>query len=180
MATTVVPGGSNAKRRRQRAILDLVARGSIGSQDELVERLREAGFEATQATVSRDATDLGLVKVPRGDRHVYALPEEVASIGMGDSQLRRLLEDIPVRVARSGLSLVLVATPGSAGAIAQAIDRSSLGDQLVTLAGDDTRVVLFGTEAALERWLVSFGACQPAGTAAPPAGRPLPDLEAPR
>jgi transcriptional regulator of arginine metabolism len=66
--------GVNAKGRRQRTLLDLVARSPIGSQEELVELLREAGFEVTQATVSRDMAELGLVKVPRGDRHVYATP----------------------------------------------------------------------------------------------------------
>jgi len=173
-------GGSSAKGRRQRAILDLVASLPIGSQEELVERLRAAGFEATQATVSRDAAELGLVKVPRGDRHVYAASESPASVNLYDSRLRLLLQDIPVRVERSGLSLVLVATPGSAGAIAQAIDQSSLKDQVGTLAGDDTLLVLFGTEAALERWLVCFQGYQPAGATMLPAGRPFADLEAPR
>jgi len=95
-------------------------------------------------------------------------------------RLRRLLEDIPVRVGRSGLSLVLVATPGSAGAIAQAIDQSSLTDQVGTLAGDNTLLVLFETEAALERWLVRFQAFQPAGAAALLAILPFTLTEAPR
>jgi len=94
---------------------------------------------------------MGLVKVPRDDRHVYATPETAATGNAYDARLARLLEDIPVRIGRSGLSLVLVATPGSAGAIAQAIDQSSLTDQVGTLAGDNTALVLFETEAALER-----------------------------
>ena len=160
-------GSINAKQRRQRALLELVTGTPIGSQEELVERLRVAGYEVTQATVSRDAAELGLVKVPRGDRHVYA-------------RLRRLLEDIPVRIARSGLTLVLLATPGTAGAIAQAIDQSSLQDQVGTLAGDNTLLVLFDGEAALERWLVRFHMYQPAGAAAPPTVRPFGHSEAPR
>jgi transcriptional regulator of arginine metabolism len=173
-------GGFNVKQRRQRALLELVTSSPIGSQEELVERLRDAGFEVTQATVSRDAAELGLVKVPRGDRHVYATPEGAATGNLYDSRLDRLLEDIPVRVARSGLSLVLVATPGSAGAIAQAIDQSSLKDQVGTLAGDNTLLVLFETEAALERWLVRFQSYQPTAAATPPAGRPFTHSEAPR
>ena len=85
-----------------------------------------------------------------------------------------------MQVARSGLSLVLVATPGSAGAIAQAIDKSSLQDQVGTLAGDNTVLVLFGTEAALERWLVRFQGYQSAGATALPTDRPFADSEAPR
>jgi arginine repressor len=83
-------------------------------------------------------------------------------------------------VARSGLSLVLMATPGSAGAIAQAIDQSSLREQVGTLAGDDTLLVLFETEAALQRWLVRFQTYQPAGASALPAVLPFTITEAPR
>jgi transcriptional regulator of arginine metabolism len=181
MAAMVLNGSSaHVKQRRQRALLDLVARSPIGSQEELVELLRGAGFEVTQATVSRDAAELGLVKVPRGDRHVYATSDTAATGNLYDVRLRRLLEDIPVRVGRSGLSLVLLATPGSAGAISQAIDQSSLQDQVGTLAGDNTLLVLFETEAALERWLVRFQGYQPAGATGLPPVLPYTLTEAPR
>lgn len=170
----------NVKQRRQRALLDLITQSPIGSQDELVELLRERGFDVTQATVSRDAAEIGLVKVPRGDRHIYATPETAATGNAYDARLRRLLEDIPVRIGRSGLGLVLVATPGSAGAIAQAIDQSSFADQIGTLAGDNTLLVLFETEAALERWLVRFQTFQPSDASARPDARPFAHSEAPR
>jgi len=180
MSSMTVNGGANVKQARQRALMELVSRLPIGSQEELVELLRDAGYEVTQATVSRDAAELGLVKVPRGDRHVYATPESAATGNLYDTRLRRLLEDIPVRIGRSGLSLVLVATPGSAGAIAQAIDQSSLRDQVGTLAGDNTLLVLFENETALQRWLVRFQTYQPAGAAALPAILPDTLTEAPR
>jgi arginine repressor len=91
-----------------------------------------------------------------------------------------LLEDIPVQVRRSGLSIVLLATPGSAGAIAQAIDQSSLTEQIGTLAGDNTLLILFESEAALERWLVRFQSYQPAGPTGLPTGRSFAHSEAPR
>ena len=172
--------GINAKQRRQRTLLELVNRSPIGSQEELVELLRVSGFEVTQATVSRDVAELGLVKVPREDRHVYATPESAATGNLYDSRLQRLLEDIPVRVGRSGLSIVLLATPGSAGAIAQAIDQSSLEEQIGTLAGDNTLLVLFETEADLERWLVRFQSYQPAGASGLPPVLPYTLTEAPR
>jgi transcriptional regulator of arginine metabolism len=171
---------ANPKHRRQRAILELVGAGQICSQEELADLLRSRGFEVTQATVSRDIAELGLVKAPRADRHVYVLPESAATGNAYDARLRRLLEDIPVRVGRSGLSLVLIATPGSAGAIAQAIDQSSLTDQVGTLAGDNTLLVLFETEAALKRWLVRFKSFQPSDESALPGGRPVAHSEAPR
>jgi transcriptional regulator of arginine metabolism len=171
---------ANPKHRRQRAILELVGGGQICSQEELADLLRGHGFEVTQATVSRDIAELGLVKAPRAERHVYVLPESAATGNAYDARLRRLLEDIPVRVGRSGLSLVLIATPGSAGAIAQAIDQSSLTDQVGTLAGDNTLLVLFETEAALQRWLVRFQAFQPSDESALPSVRPVAHSEAPR
>jgi transcriptional regulator of arginine metabolism len=150
-----------AKRERQRAIRELVAREPIGSQHELAERLGERGFEATQATVSRDIAELGLVKVLRAERHVYISPEDLASPPTAsDERLRKILGDIPVTVGRSGLILVLTGTPGTASVVAQAIDESTLHDQEGTLAGDNTILVLFADEPRLERWLARFRSIQ--------------------
>ncbi len=133
---------------------ELVSRRPVGNQQEFVDLLAERGIEVTQATVSRDIAELGLVKVTRAGRHVYAFPEDIASAPrMSDEGLRRVLQDLPVTVGRSGLILLLVSSPGSAPAIAEAIDRSSLTEQEGTLAGDNTVLVLFRDEARLERWL---------------------------
>jgi transcriptional regulator of arginine metabolism len=141
------------KRERQRAIRELVARFPIASQQEFTELLAERGFDVTQATVSRDIADLGLVKVVRADRHVYASPEDLAPLPVqSDETLRRLLNDLPVSVRRSGLILLLISSPGSANAIAQAIDESNLTEQEGTVAGDNTVLVLFGDEERLLRW----------------------------
>lgn len=163
---------SPAVAARQRTILDLVATRAIGSQEELAGLLRDRGFPVTQATVSRDVAELGLVKAPRGHHHVYVTPGSLATAvasgtaggGATDShrgapdlaRLRRILADYPVTIARSGLTLVLVSRPGAASAVAQAIDESGLDDQVGTLAGDNTLLVLFADEPALERWRVRF------------------------
>jgi transcriptional regulator of arginine metabolism len=165
---------SPAVAARRRTILDLVATRAIGSQEELAGLLRERGFPVTQATVSRDVADLGLVKAIRGDHHVYVTPGSLAAGARGaaaggvppatgpgtpdEARLRRILADYPVTIARSGLTLVLVSRPGAASAIAQAIDESGLRDQVGTLAGDNTLLVLFADEAALERWRSRFEA----------------------
>jgi transcriptional regulator of arginine metabolism len=154
---------TNVKRDRQQAIRRLVAGRSIGSQQELVDELSALGFEATQATVSRDIAELGLVKVARGDRHVYVAPEDLAPapvVAVSDERLARILSDVPVTVGRSGLILVLTGTPGTASVVAQAIDDSSLTEQEGTLAGDNTLLVLFANDARLERWLERFRAIQ--------------------
>jgi transcriptional regulator of arginine metabolism len=150
--------GPAAKRDRQKAIREIIVRDPVGSQGELAERLEERGFAVTQATVSRDIAELGLVKVARGDRHIYVSTEDVAAPPrlISDERLRRILGDIPVTVGRSGLILLITGSPGTASVIAQAIDDSTLTEQEGTLAGDNTLLVLFADEARLERWLERF------------------------
>jgi transcriptional regulator of arginine metabolism len=159
--------GQASKRQRQRAIRQVIASRPVGSQRELVDALIEQGFDVTQATVSRDITELGLLKAPRADGHVYVSPEDVASRSPAalpapspspapDERLRRILSDVPVTVGRSGLILVLTGTPGTASVVAQAIDESTLREQEGTLAGDNTVLVLFADEDRLERWLERF------------------------
>jgi len=75
-----------------------------------------------------------------------------------DETLRRILSDLPVSVRRSGLTLLLVSGPGSASAIAQAIDESTLDVQEGTLAGDNTVLVLFSDEERLQLWRDRFDA----------------------
>ena len=149
--------GPAAKRDRQRAIREIIVRDPIGSQQELAERLVERGFAVTQATVSRDIAELGIVKLPRGDRHLYVSAEDVAAPprATSDDRLRRILSDIPVTVGRSGLVLLVTGSPGTASVIAQAIDET-MTEQEGTLAGDNTLLVLFADEVRLERWLERF------------------------
>ncbi len=158
--------GQELKRLRQRAIRQLINSRPVASQRELVDELTAQGFDVTQATVSRDITELGLLKAPRGNGHAYVSPEDVASLTTvatppeSDERLRRILADVPVTVGRSGLILVLTGTPGTASVVAQAIDESTLHEQEGTLAGDNTLLVLFADTARLERWLTRFEAIQ--------------------
>ena len=154
--------GQELKRLRQRAIRQLVATQPVTSQRELVDALSAQGFEVTQATVSRDIAELGLLKAPRAGAHVYVAAQDVAPPPppASDERLRRILADVPITVGRSGLTLVLTGTPGTASVVAQAIDESTLHEQEGTLAGDNTLLVLFADEARLERWLERFRSIQ--------------------
>jgi transcriptional regulator of arginine metabolism len=163
-------GGAGSKRDRQRAIRELAGAAAVGSQQELADLLIARGFAVTQATVSRDIAELGLVKAPRDGRHVYVLPEALSGAGAGgaggpaaappptNERLARILADIPVSVGRSGLILLLTGSPGTASVIAQAIDESSLTEQEGTLAGDNTLLVLFADERRLLAWRERFDA----------------------
>ena len=158
-----------SKRDRQRLILEVVSDESIGSQGELVARLNARGHAVTQATVSRDIAELGLVKAPRAAGHVYVTPESLGSgaattpgpapaAPRSDERLRRILADIPVTIGRSGLILLVTGSPGTASVIAQAIDESPLTEQEGTLAGDNTLLVLFADEPRLLAWRDRFDA----------------------
>jgi transcriptional regulator of arginine metabolism len=149
------------KRERQQAIRELIARHPVASQTELARLLAERGMPATQATVSRDVSEMNLVRVARNGRHAWVSPDDIAvPPAAADDRLRRILADIPVTVGRSGLILVLVGTPGTASAIAQAIDESTLTEQEGTLAGDNTLLVLFADTRRLTRWRDRFRAIQ--------------------
>jgi transcriptional regulator of arginine metabolism len=107
--------------------------GGAGSQEEILARLTAAGFAATQATLSRDLARLGARRVAsRQGGTAYELPEEERRDGV--EVLRGL-----VRTVDCNGSLVVVRThPGSAPAVARAIDLARLPEALGTIAGDDT------------------------------------------
>ncbi len=132
------------RRERQGAILRLIRERQISTQTELADALREAGYEAVQTTVSRDVSELGLVKV-RGasGRLVYAAP------GAADPDRLRELEAAFRRWALAiecNEHLVVVFTPrGFSAALAEAIDASRHPHVLATVAGDNTILVVPAT-----------------------------------
>ena len=140
------------KRGRQQAIADVVRERRPRTQRELVAALADKGFHVTQATVSRDIAEMGLVKVRIGGVLSYALPSAEAAVELeGEQRLRQLLSDLPIDVRESGSMLVIRAVPGSAHAIASALDRARWADVLGTIAGDDTLFVACTDRHALGR-----------------------------
>lgn len=129
-----VPG---RKQHRQQALLRLVTERPLRTQGEVARALRAAGFPATQATVSRDIVELGLVKTARGGGPAYAAPSTTSPAG-GAERLRRFCEDYPVESCVAGTIVVLRTSPGTANALAIALDTTRLDDLVGTLAGDDT------------------------------------------
>src|SRR6266550_3281766 len=106
------------KQLRQRAIRDLVEQRPIRTQQELAGALRERGFRTTQATISRDVAELGLIKISRDRTQAYALPPRlIEAETSGEDRLRKLLADLPVEVHEAGLLLVMRTLPGSAPAL---------------------------------------------------------------
>lgn len=129
------------KTYRQAAILDLVSHESICSQEHLGKRLRSRGFNATQATISRDIKDLQLLK-QAGDG-AYERPGSASgSPGGRDVALRRAVGDYLQRIDQVQQLLVLRTEPSQAQPLALAIDRAELLEVVGTVAGDDTILVI--------------------------------------
>jgi transcriptional regulator of arginine metabolism len=122
--------------RRRDAVARLLRTRRIGTQEELLAALGEAGFQATQATLSRDLARLGARRVSRPEGGtVYELSEDGAAAAEGGlGALRGLVQSIAANA-----SMVVIRThPGSAPAIARAIDLAQPPEVLGTIAGDDT------------------------------------------
>lgn len=140
------------KQLRQRAIRDLVGQRPVRTQQELAVALRERGFRTTQATISRDVADLGLIKVARDGIIAYAVPSRLLEIeATGEDRLRMLLPDLPIEIREAGLMLVLRTLPGSAHAIAAALDRARWPEVAGSIAGDDTVFVAMPDRGSLQR-----------------------------
>jgi transcriptional regulator of arginine metabolism len=125
------------KFERQGAILRLVGERELSTQAEVAKALRQEGIDAVQTTVSRDISQLGLVKVRNRDsRLVYALPGADDLTRLAD--LAAALRRWTVSLAHSGPLLVLQTPSGYANALAQQIDAARLADVAGTVAGDNT------------------------------------------
>jgi transcriptional regulator of arginine metabolism len=140
------------KQLRQRAIRDLVEQRPIRTQQELAGALRERGFRTTQATISRDVAELGLIKAGRSGMQAYAIPPRLREADTsGEERIRTLLRDMPVEVREAGTMLVLKTLPGSAHPLAAALDRARWSEVVGSLAGDDTVFVAFADRGSLGR-----------------------------
>jgi transcriptional regulator of arginine metabolism len=140
------------KQLRQRAIRDLVEQRTLRTQQELAGALRERGFRTTQATISRDVAELGLVKAGRGGTHAYAIPPRLREADTsGEDRIRTLLRDMPVDIRDAGTILVLRTLPGSAHPLAAALDRARWPEVVGSIAGDDTVFVAFADRGSLGR-----------------------------
>jgi transcriptional regulator of arginine metabolism len=137
---------TDARIRRQRAIADLLRREPIASQEEVTDRLAEAGYEVTQATVSRDLEQLGAVKVKRGGTLRYRLPDEIGDSDWAASRLGRILAEWVLSVESAGHLLVLKTPPGSAHIVGVALDQAKLPEVAGTICGDDTLFVALRDE----------------------------------
>jgi transcriptional regulator of arginine metabolism len=119
------------RSERQDAVRRIVRRERVRTQRDLVDRLRAQGLECTQATVSRDISEMGMRKLPEG---VYVLAE--------DLHLQRMISELVMSVVQADNMVIVKASPGTGPGVAAALDGAALDEVLGSIAGDDTVLVI--------------------------------------
>lgn len=125
--------------QRQEAIRAIVRRERVRTQRDLVDHLKKAGYACTQATVSRDISDMGLRKLPEG---AYVLAEDV--------HLQRMVAELVASVTRSQQLVLVKTTAGGGQSVAAALDAAALDQVIGSIAGDDTILIITHNEQDAE------------------------------
>lgn len=129
------------KGQRHLRIREIITKFEIETQDLLVQSLKTAGVDVTQATVSRDIKEMQLIKVPLADgRYKYSLPP-VHKYNT-EEKLRRALTDAFVSMDGASHFLVLKTLPGNAQAVGSLLDHLNWDEMLGTICGDDTCLII--------------------------------------
>lgn len=129
------------KGQRHIKIREIISNRDIETQDELVGALRAAGFQVTQATVSRDIKELLLIKVPLDDgRYKYSMPTDQRYNPV--QKLKRALVDNFVHIDHSANLVVMKCLPGTANSIAALLDNMEWSEIMGTISGDDTILLI--------------------------------------
>lgn len=133
------------KGQRHIKIREIISQNEIETQDDLVEALRQAGFQVTQATVSRDIKELLLIKIPMDDgRYKYSLPTDQRYNPI--QKLKRALVDNFLHIDHTNNLVVMKCLPGTANSIAALLDNIEWNEVMGTICGDDTILIICRTE----------------------------------
>ena len=140
------------KSIRQSKILELIKEYTIDTQEELLQKLKECGLNVTQATISRDIRELGIVKSNTGDGvYKYRTTKEHAAVEIS-SKFAFILRQAVSSVACANNLIVVKTYTGMGSAAGAAVDQMELEDVIGTLAGDDTLLITLprlSTEASV-------------------------------
>ena len=143
------------KAKRQALIREIVEAQSIQTQEELAEALRAHGMVVTQATVSRDIREMHLLKVLAEDGSYRYATMEKSDSGMND-RLIRMLSDSVVEMNSANNLIVIHTLPGSAHVAAEAIDSLRWPENIGTIAGDNTILVIVRTNEEVDAVMKRF------------------------
>ena len=129
------------RRRRQRAIVDLLSESGPRDAHDIATWLMDAGYDVTQAMIARDLEQIGAVKVRREGKLGYALPEKMGDRNQATERLGRIFAEWVQAVETSGSLVVVRTPPGSAHLVALAVDQARFPEVVGTIAGDDALFV---------------------------------------
>ncbi len=130
-----------ARTTRQSKILELISKKDIETQEDLAEELKACGYEVTQATVSRDIKELGLIKIAcENGRYKYA-PIENGEHRLTGKKINMFRESV-ISINNAENLIVIKTISASATAAASAIDKMQFAEVLGCVAGDDTLLVV--------------------------------------
>ncbi|MDS9471112.1 transcriptional regulator AhrC/ArgR [Sporosarcina pasteurii] len=137
------------KGHRHIRIRDIISKYEIETQDQLVQSLKDAGVDVTQATISRDIKEMHLIKVPTASGgYKYSLPR-IHEYNT-EQKLHRALTDAFVSIDGAGHFLVLKTLPGNAQAIGSLLDHLKWDEMLGTICGDDTCLIICKDESYID------------------------------
>ncbi|MBA4548545.1 transcriptional regulator ArgR [Thermoactinomyces intermedius] len=144
------------KAQRHIKIREIISSKEIETQDDLVAELKKAGFNVTQATVSRDIKELHLVKVPTASgAYKYSLPTGEKRFDPL-RKLKRTLQESFVSIDYSENLVLLKTLPGNAQAVAALLDHLDWEEMMGTIAGDDTILIISRTKAQAPQLMQRF------------------------
>jgi len=144
------------KIRRQKKIQEIIEFHNIETQAELAEALNKLGFKVTQATVSRDIKELGLIKVPLGpNKSKYSMPRHIP-FGNVYERMKRMFRDNVTRLDYSENLIMIRTLPGTAQGVASCIDHIDWTEIMGCVAGDDTIFIVVKPKEVAARVLKRF------------------------
>ena len=139
------------KSKRQQKITDIIKNVGVETQDELISHLRDAGYDVTQATVSRDIREMKITKAQGTDgRYTYILPDDGKNDGTAVYGVT--ISHSLKSAACAGNIVVLKTYPGLADAVAAGVDSQKSDEVLGCVAGDDTIIVVTKSEEAAKNF----------------------------
>lgn len=127
-----------ARVNRQLKILDIISKHDVDTQEELVDYLRSEGFAVTQATVSRDIKEMGIIKTLSSDGRHYKYAAQQTKEATAADKFLSMFKNTVISIKSSGNLIVLKTEAGSAGPAAELIDKLSYDEVLGVIAGDNT------------------------------------------
>lgn len=125
------------KKIRQLKIKEIISDKSISSQEELADELKILGFETTQATLSRDLHELGIIRVPENDGFKYIFHQDDTSLN-----LKRLIGMEVTSIHHNESVVVIKTMPGRAQGVAIYLDKLRENHIIGTVAGDDSIIII--------------------------------------